>query len=148
MGAVWAAEDTELGRRVALKVLPVWDTASSELLLREARILAGLEHPGIVPVHDAGALSDGRVFYAMKLVHGQRLDQVQASMSRAELLRLFQRVCEPVAFAHARGVIHRDLKPENVMVGEFGEVLVMDWGIAKLRGSIRDEGVIGTTHYM
>src|SRR5258708_3133183 len=75
MGAVWAAEDTELGRRVALKVLPVWDTASSELLLREARILAGLEHPGIVPVHDAGALSDGRVFYAMKLVHGQRLDQ-------------------------------------------------------------------------
>src|SRR5216683_2033652 len=72
----------QIARGVALKVLPVWDTASSELLLREARILAGLEHPGIVPVHDAGALSDGRVFYAMKLVLGRSLDQAIAGFSR------------------------------------------------------------------
>src|SRR5260221_7435295 len=92
MGAVWEAEDIELGRRVALKVLPVWDATSSGLLLREARTLARLEHPGIVPVHDAGTLSDGRVFYAMKLVQGERLDQAKERMSRAELLRLFQRI--------------------------------------------------------
>src|SRR5260370_16049420 len=99
MGAVWAAEDTELGRRVALKVLPVWDTASSELLLREARILAGLEHPGIVPVHDADALSDGRVFYAMKLVHGQRLRHARACMFGCGLLRLVPRCLVSVVVA-------------------------------------------------
>jgi serine/threonine protein kinase len=148
MGAVWEAEDIELGRRVALKVLPVWDANSSELLLREARILARLEHPGIVPVHDAGTLGDGRVFYAMKLVQGERLDQAKERMSRAELLRLFQRICEPVSFAHSRSVVHRDLKPENVMVGEFGEVLVMDWGIAKLQGAGKEQGIIGTPDYM
>ncbi len=148
MGAVWEAEDIELGRRVALKVLPVWDTNSSDLLLREARTLARLEHPGIVPVHDAGTLSDGRVFYVMKLVQGERLDQAKERMSRAELLRLFQRICEPVSFAHSRGVVHRDLKPENVMVGEFGEVLVMDWGVAKLQGAGQEQGIIGTPDYM
>jgi serine/threonine protein kinase len=150
MGVLWAAEDSELTRRVALKVLPAWDaaTSASELLLREARILAGLEHPGIVPVHDAGTLSDGRIFYAMKLVQGRRLDLAKEGASLAELLRLFQRVCEPVAFAHSRGIIHRDLKPENVMVGEFGEVLVMDWGIAKFRNAGREQGVIGTPGYM
>ncbi len=140
MGTVYLAEDSVLGRRVALKILDVPD-ASGELvarLLREAKILARLEHPGIVPVHDAGTLADGRVFYAMKLVEGQRLDQLG---SRGELLpnrlRLFQRICDAVAFAHARRVLHRDLKPENIMVGPFGEVLVMDWGIAK---SLRDAG--------
>jgi serine/threonine-protein kinase len=148
MGVVWEAEDNELGRRVALKILPLGETQSADLLRREARILAGLEHPGIVPVHDVGTLPDGRVFYAMKLVQGRSLDQAVAGLSRSERLRLFQRVCEPVAFAHARGIIHRDLKPENVMVGEFGEVLVMDWGVAKLAGAAAETGVIGTPHYM
>jgi len=137
MGIVYSARDTELNRQVALKVLAtaVADAESAARLRREARIIAGLEHPGIVPVHDVGVLPDGRVFYAMKLVSGQRLDAlVRAERPRAETLRLFLRICEPVAFAHAHGVIHRDLKPENVMVGPFGEVLVMDWGVAKRLG--------------
>ena len=135
MGAVWLAEDTALGRRVALKILDVPD-ASGELaarLLREARILARLEHPGIVPIHDVGTLADRRVFYTMKFVEGRRLDQhLEHVRSLPDRLRLFQRICEPVAFAHVRGVLHRDLKPENIMVGPFGEVLVMDWGLAKI----------------
>src|SRR5579871_2718537 len=129
MGVVWEADDRELGRRVALKILP-FGAASADWLCREARVLAGLEHPGIVPVHDAGLLADGRAFYAMKLVQGNRLDQAVAGLTRNQRLRIFQRICEPVEFAHSRGIIHRDLKPENVMVGEFGEVLVMDWGLA------------------
>jgi eukaryotic-like serine/threonine-protein kinase len=118
---------------VALKVLPAeTDADAAERLRREARIIANLEHPGIVPVHDVGSLPDGRVFYAMKLVSGARLDAlVREGRPLGELLRIFLRICEPVAFAHAHGVIHRDLKPENVMVGPFGEVLVMDWGVAK-----------------
>jgi serine/threonine-protein kinase len=138
MGAVYLAEDDTLGRRVALKVLDVAD-APGELaarLLREARILARLEHPGIVPVHDAGTLPDGRVFYAMKYVQGRRLDESARGLeSTPERLRVFQRICDAVAFAHSRGVLHRDLKPENVMVGPFGEVLVMDWGVAKITGA-------------
>ncbi len=120
MGVVYLADDAQLGRRVAIKIL---DDA------REARVLAGLEHPGIVPVHDAGVLPDGRCYYAMKLVRGARLDAVLEKMPHLpDRLRIFQKICEPVAFAHARGVVHRDLKPSNIMVGEFGEVLVMDWG--------------------
>jgi serine/threonine protein kinase len=136
MGVVYRARDRELGRDIALKVISVaaadGDTAAR--LRREARILARLEHPGIVPVHDVGELPDGRVFYAMKLVSGRRLDELlRDGVPLRERLRLLLRVCEPVAFAHAHGVIHRDLKPENVMVGPFGEVLVMDWGVAKHR---------------
>ena len=107
---------------------------------REARIVALLEHPSIVPIHDVGVLPDGRVFYAMKLVQGRRLDEyVQSGASLPDLLRVFQKVCEAVSFAHAHSVIHRDLKPENIMVGAFGEVLVMDWGVSKLL-SKRSEG--------
>jgi serine/threonine protein kinase len=136
MGAVYAAEDTQLGREVALKVSLTAGAAGSagvrERMEREARILGQLEHPGIVPVHDIGVLPDGRVFYVMKLVRGEQLDGWAARRpEQGALLRLFQRICEAVAFAHARGVVHRDLKPENVMVGPFGEALVMDWGIAK-----------------
>ena len=102
-------------------------------LVREARVLARLEHPGIVPVHDVGKLSDGRVFYAMKFVEGKQLDaHIAAVESLPERLRVFLRMCDAVAFAHARGVLHRDLKPANIMVGPFGEVLVMDWGLAKI----------------
>lgn len=134
MGAVYEAEDLTLSRRVALKVLEVPDPGGdlARRLAREARVLASLEHPGIVPVHDAGTLVDGRVFYAMKLVEGARLDEQLARIPPvAERLRLFLRVCESVAFAHSKGILHRDLKPGNVMVGPFGEVLVMDWGLAK-----------------
>jgi serine/threonine protein kinase len=164
MGAVYLADDTVLGRKVALKVVAtgVSDPAAAERMLREARIIARLEHPGIVPVHDAGALPDGRVFYAMKRVDGSRLDALAPAMPLAERLRVFQRVCDAVAFAHAHGVIHRDLKPENVMVGAFGEVLVMDWGIARLLESAADDpsarppgsrgtaagSVMGTLSYM
>jgi len=138
MGVVYAAEDEKLERRVALKVLdvPGTDGDLANRLMREARVLARLEHPGIVPVHDVGTLADGRVFYTMKFVEGQRLDKfIEGVESVQDRLRLFLRICEAVAFAHARGVLHRDLKPANIMVGPFGEVLVMDWGLAKiLRG--------------
>jgi len=138
MGVVYAAEDERLERRVALKVLdvPGTDGDLASRLTREARVLARLEHPGIVPVHDVGTLADGRVFYTMKFVEGQRLDKfIEGVESVQDRLRLFLRICEAVAFAHARGVLHRDLKPANIMVGPFGEVLVMDWGLAKiLRG--------------
>lgn len=135
MGVVYTAEDQTLSRRVALKVLdvPVPDSEFAHRLNREARVLARLEHPGIVPVHDVGTLADGRVFYTMKFVEGQRLDQhIESVPSLPDRLRLFLRICDAVAFAHARGVLHRDLKPANVMVGAFGEVLVMDWGLAKI----------------
>ena len=171
MGAVYLARDRALEREVALKVLraPEPDASERARILREARILASLEHPGIVPVHDAGVLPDGRVFYVMKRVRGERLDDyARGGRSRVELLRVFRQVCEAVAFAHAAGVIHRDLKPQNVMLGAFGEVLVLDWGVAKVRGeptldarssvrtaaSARSEGetapgtVIGTPGYM
>lgn len=135
MGVVYSALDQTLDRRVALKVLdvPAADGDFARRLNREARVLARLEHPGIVPVHDVGTLADGRVFYAMKFVEGQRLDKhIEAVTSLPDRLRLFLRICDAVAFAHARGVLHRDLKPANVMVGAFGEVLVMDWGLAKI----------------
>ncbi len=132
MGAVWLADDAVLGREVALKVSAGSPGGGlSERLQRESKVIAGLEHPGIVPVHDAGVLPDGRVYYVMKLVRGERLDEWAKARDLRARLRLFQRICEAVAFAHARGVLHRDLKPQNVMVGEFGEALVMDWGLAR-----------------
>ncbi|HEX6104357.1 MAG TPA: serine/threonine-protein kinase [Gemmatimonadales bacterium] len=134
MGTVYRAHDRVLGREVALKVLraDLADAETAGRLEREARILARLEHPGIVPVHDAGTLADGRAFYVMKLVRGARLEDAVRDLPAAEVLRLFLRVCEAVGFAHARGVVHRDLKPSNIMVGSFGEVLVLDWGIARV----------------
>ncbi len=143
MGTIYLAEDTQLQRRVALKVLHTPDSsgALAERMLREARIIARLEHPGIVPVHDVGELHDGRVFYVMKFVQGRRLDEyARQERELPKRLRLFQKICEAVAFAHSHGVLHRDLKPENIMVGAFGEVLVMDWGLAKvLEQSVKDE---------
>ncbi|MGA7634901.1 MAG: serine/threonine-protein kinase [Terriglobales bacterium] len=139
MGVVYAAEDKLLQRRVALKVL---DRSGSEgelanRLMREARVLALLEHPGIVPVHEVGTLADGSVFYTMKFVEGKRLDQhIESVDSTPDRLRIFVRICDAVAFAHDRGVLHRDLKPANVMIGPFGEVLVMDWGLAKILADV------------
>ncbi len=135
MGTVYLAEDNELNRQVAVKVLNTPETIDDlrERMIREAQIIAQLEHPGIVPVHDVGTLPDGRVFYAMKYVRGSRLDEYAAEVdSLKDRLRKFQAVCDAVAFAHAHGVIHRDLKPQNIMIGSFGEVLVLDWGVAKI----------------
>jgi len=146
MGTVYRANDRELDRPVAIKVLSptAWSSESLDRMRQETRILAQLEHPGVVPIYDVGQLEDGRLFYVMKLVRGQRLDEHAAGRTLAERLRLFVRVCDPVAFAHARGVVHRDLKPENVMVGEFGEVLVMDWGIAVGHAGGHANGASGT----
>ena len=145
-GAVYEAEDLLLGRRVALKVVATEHAgrAAAERMRAEAQTIARLDHPGIVPLHDVGELPDGRIFYTMKLVRGRRLDEM-ASGSTPERLRVFLRICEAVAFAHARGVVHRDLKPQNVMTGEFGEVLVMDWGthLAGTRGFMAPEQEAG-----
>lgn len=148
MGTVYLAEDRELNRLVAIKVLNTPE-ATEDLrnrMIREAQIIAGLEHPGIVPVHDVGVLPDGRVFYAMKFVRGSRLDEYAAENSSIrDRLRKFQAVCDAVAFAHAHGVIHRDLKPQNIMIGSFGEVLVLDWGVAKILATDHtdEDGSIG-----
>jgi hypothetical protein len=139
MGEVWRAFDTLLARPVAVKVLRVRVFADGGARARfeeEARHASRLEHPSIVPVYDLGELPDGRPFFVMKLVQGQTLAALLAARATPaeDLPRwvgVFERVCAAVAFAHARDVIHRDLKPSNVMLGEFGEVLVMDWGIAK-----------------
>jgi eukaryotic-like serine/threonine-protein kinase len=137
MGTVYLALDEELGREVAIKIPNALASAGLERRLRnEARVLARLEHPGIVPIHDAGRLADGRLFYVMKRVRGRTLgEHLRDNPDLNERLRLFERICEPVAFAHAQGFIHRDLTPGNVMVGAFGEVMVMDWGVAKTVGS-------------
>ena len=155
MGTVYLAEDTELNRHVAIKVLNTPEITDDlrNRMIREAQIIARLEHPGIVPVHDVGTLPDGRIYYAMKLVRGNRLDEYAAQgASLRDRLRKFQAVCDAVAFAHAHGVIHRDLKPQNIMIGSFGEVLVLDWGVAKLKtqtNTDEQEGtVIGTRDYM
>jgi serine/threonine protein kinase len=134
MGRVYLAEDSRLSRRVALKVLNLpFTDEHARRMATEAQIIARLEHPGIVPIHDFGKLSDGRVFFTMKFVDGQRLDRyAREETFLPGLLRCFHKVCETVSFAHSNGVIHRDLKPENIMVGSFGEVLVMDWGISKI----------------
>jgi serine/threonine protein kinase len=152
MGVVYEAEDLALERRVALKVLSIetdWPDATQRLE-GEARIIARLEHPGIVPIHDVGRLADGRIYYAMKRVRGDRLDTyARVPRNRADLLRLFLRICETVAFAHANGVVHRDLKPSNVMIGDYGAVLVMDWGLALAGGQRDDAGTVaGTPGYM
>ena len=145
MGAVLDARDQKLGRSVAMKVMLRRQASEEEeqRFLQEARVLGQLAHPNIVPVHDVGKDEQGRLFYTMKLVQGVTLHDVISKLKSADkdtlakypltaLLTIFQKVCDAVAFAHSRGIIHRDLKPQNIMVGEFGEVLVMDWGLAKI----------------
>ena len=156
MGTVYLAEDRDLDRLVAIKILNTPDITEDlrNRMIREAQIIARLEHPGIVSVHDVGTLPDGRIYYAMKYVRGSRLDEYSAPLR--DRLRKFQSVCDAVAFAHAHGVIHRDLKPQNIMIGSFGEVLVLDWGVAKICDDPRpsaayqtsDGTVIGTPNYM
>jgi serine/threonine protein kinase len=153
MGTVYLARDEELGREVAIKIPNA--LASTELerrLAREARVLAALEHPGIVPIHDFGRLADGRLFYVMKRVNGRTLrEHLPDVLDEGERLRLFERILEPVAFAHAHGVIHRDLKPSNVMLLQDGTVKVMDFGIARARrfdGLTATGAFLGTPDYL
>ncbi len=144
LGVVSVARDTELGREVALKEIQVGsaeDPASRGRFIREAEITGGLEHPGVVPVYGLGRYADGRPFYAMRFIRGESLQEavrklhagVPGQTLRGLLTRLVT-VCNAVAFAHSRGVIHRDLKPANVMLGPYGETLVVDWGLAKVVG--------------
>jgi tetratricopeptide (TPR) repeat protein len=143
MGIVYRATDTAFGREVAIKVLQDRfgpESGAAERFATEARITAHLQHPGIPPVHDLGTLPDGRPFLAMKYVKGVTLAAMlegrpNPAHNRGLFVSAFERVCQTVAFAHAHGVIHRDLKPSNVMVGAFGEVQVMDWGLAKVIGT-------------
>ena len=135
MGEVWQARDRVLRRLVALKVgRPELSESDALRLVREARITASLDHPGIVPVFDAGEDIEGQPFYTMRVVAGQGLDEAMAQAkdppARKALLSALLRSCEALAFAHQAGVVHRDLKPANIRVGVFGEVQVMDWGLA------------------
>ncbi len=147
-------KDAELNRVMAMKVLHPHLLSASGVVARfvsEAQATAQLEHPGIIPVHAMGKLPDGRYYFTMKEVRGVTLGSVIADVHGAvkqgrwetaangwtfrRLIEAFRKVCEAVAYAHARGVVHRDLKPENIMVGAFGEVVVMDWGLAKIVGA-------------
>ena len=140
MGVVLRAYDRNLRRDVAVKVLKAGGEERPDLVrrfLQEAQIGGQLQHPGIAPVYEIGRLPDGRPFIAMKLVRGKTLARLLAERSdvsenQAQLLGVLSQVCQAIAFAQTRRVIHRDLKPDNVMVGEFGEVQVMDWGLAKI----------------
>ncbi|MEE2643332.1 MAG: serine/threonine-protein kinase, partial [Myxococcota bacterium] len=177
-GKIRIADDRQLSRRVVLKVLHEDRRERKSTLRRfidEARLTAQLEHPNIVPVHDLGLLEDGSPFFTLKLIHGQTLKRLLRGLRAGDeefakrytllkRLKIFQQLCNAVSFAHSRGVIHRDIKPSNVMVGEFGEVQLLDWGIARVvsglgnrelapvRGSKlgpQDEGIIsGTPSYM
>ena len=141
MGDVWLGRDARLGRDVAVKVLKDELSGRPNLVRRfieEAQVASQLAHPAIPPVHELGALPDGRPFFAMKVVKGHTLaDLLDARRDPAEdlprFVGIFEQVCQAVAFAHSKKVIHRDLKPANVMVGAFGEVQVMDWGLAKVQ---------------
>jgi serine/threonine-protein kinase len=149
MGAVLRGRDPDLGREVAVKVLREEHRDNALMLERfveEAQIGGQLQHPGIVPVYELGQFADRRPFFTMKLVKGRTLavlfaDRADSADGRARLLAVFAQVCHTIAYAHARGVIHRDLKPSNVMVGHFGEVQVMDWGLAKVlaQGGVADD---------
>jgi WD40 repeat protein len=135
IGVVSRAHDYELGRDIAIKELLVCNHANEARFLREALITARLEHPGIVPVYEAGRWPDGTPFYAMKLVSGRSLRDLLAERPTVEqrigLLHHVIAVADAIAYAHGRRIIHRDLKPANVIAGEFGETIVIDWGLAK-----------------
>ncbi|HOX45110.1 MAG TPA: protein kinase [Myxococcota bacterium] len=142
IGRVLLAFDEHLGREVALKeLLPDAAGSAGEArarFLREARVTGQLEHPGIVPVYELGRRPDGTPYYTMRVVRGRTLAEVLGEArglpGRLALLTHFVDLCEAIAYAHSRGVVHRDIKPANVMLGEFGETVVLDWGLAKVRG--------------
>ncbi|MFO1043477.1 MAG: protein kinase [Planctomycetaceae bacterium] len=149
MGAIIKGRDTDLGRDLAIKVLLDEHKSKPEVVQRfieEAQIGGQLQHPGIAPVYELGQFADRRPFFSMKLVKGETLskllaDRTEPSVDRTKFIGIFEQVCQTMAYAHSRGVIHRDLKPANIMVGAFGEVQVMDWGLAKVlqAGGVADE---------
>jgi serine/threonine-protein kinase len=152
MGEVRLHLDRRIGRRVAKKTLHAsLDSATArQRFLREARVQGQLEHPAIVPVYDLDIDDKGQVFFTMKRVRGMTLERVLERLragdaevtrrfSRRKLLTAFAQVCLAIDYAHARGVLHRDLKPSNVMLGDFGEVYVLDWGLAKVAGETEEE---------
>ena len=153
MGVILQTRDLRIRRTVAMKVMKTSSQFSRENVLRfidEAQLTGQLEHPNIVPVYELGIDEQGEIFYTMKFVKGTTLDDVLRGIRHGRqktidkyplgaLLTIFQKVCDAVAYAHAKGVVHRDLKPENIMIGSFGEVLVMDWGLAKNMTSARRE---------
>jgi tetratricopeptide (TPR) repeat protein len=149
MGVVYRATDAVLGREVAVKVLQekyAPDSGTARRFADEARITGQLQHPNVPAVHDLGALPDGRPFLAMKLIKGETLEDLlkrraDPAEGRGRFVAAFEQVCQAVAYAHAHDVIHQDLKPANVMVGAFGEVQVMDWGLAKVLGARPGERV-------
>jgi serine/threonine-protein kinase len=156
-GEVFVAHDRRIGRDVALKRLPSPAPTNDETarFLREARIQARLEHPAIVPVYELGKDEIGRPFFAMKRLAGKTLSEVRAVATRLRMLSAFADVCRAIDYAHSRGIVHRDLKPANIVLGEFGEVYVIDWGVARVLGDeetieeLADaEGVLGTPQYM
>src|SRR5579863_523187 len=174
LGDVWVALDEELNRDVAFKEIQfryAGHAESRSRFLREATVTGQLEHPGIIPVYAVGEQDDGRPFYAMRLIqgdslqkaigrfhqaHGSGTDPQQRQLELRKLLDRFIDVCNAVAYAHSRGVIHRDLKPDNIMLGAFGETLVVDWGLAKsvTKADVNDAArtvpvpTIGTPAYM
>ena len=149
LGQVSVARDEELNREVALKEIQQRHASNSDLrarFVREAEITGGLEHPNIVPVYGLGQYADGRPYYAMRLIRGDSLNEAvknyhdlraekassgERAVQLRKLLGRFLDVCNAIAYAHSRGVLHRDLKPDNVMLGKYGETLVVDWGLAK-----------------
>src|SRR6516164_6002295 len=143
MGDVWLARDRRLRRLVAVKVMQerwLGNANAVRRFVEEAQLTSQLQHPGIPPVYETGALPDGRPYFCMKVVKGRTLAALLAERRTPgddlpRLLGAFEQVCQAVAYAHSKGVIHRDLKPQNVMVGAFGEVQVMDWGLAKDLGA-------------
>lgn len=146
MGAIHGARDLNLGRTVAMKVMLGEQASNRQSLarfVREARVMGQLDHPNIAPVHELAVDQDDRVYYTMKYVRGVTLKDVLEGIATgskrfvedyglSKLIYIFKKVCDAISFAHSKGVIHRDLKPENIMIGEYGEVFVMDWGLAKL----------------
>src|SRR5690348_12331752 len=148
IGRVLLVMDAHLGREVAIKEL-LQDEAGvdSELMTRflaEARITGQLEHPNIVPVYELGRRADGRLYYTMRMVRGETLsaalERARTLADRLALLTHFAGLCNAIAYAHSRGVVHRDIKPDNVMIGEFGETVVLDWGMAKVRPAATASG--------
>ena len=165
MGIIYRGHDPDLGRDLAIKVLkPEWadQPGVAAMFLGEARICGRLQHPGIVPIHEVGMMGDGSPFIAMKLVEGRTFARLLAERGRSahelqRVLRVFEVICQTLAYAHSRGVVHRDLKPANIMVGPFSEVQVMDWGLAcevaaedagPLPAEVEGGSVMGTPAYM
>ena len=162
MGSVRLIKDRKLNRRLAMKIIHpnlLSHNSAAARFVEEAQVCAQLQHPNIVPIHELGTLPDGRLYFTMKEIKGQSLDTIiQLVHSRKEvkpmdnslgnwnfrrLISVFYKVCQAIAYAHSKGVLHRDLKPDNIMVGEFGEVLVVDWGIAKVLGRTDRASVAG-----